>query len=85
MNRMLKESWVGLPKECLSRASDTVVEEYQRKMGWQTPLFVVTGNGSPTIRLSSLLPGQEECNRAHNSLMARQTERHALCRVTLTT
>jgi hypothetical protein len=31
----------------------------------------------------SRIVGQEECNRANNSLMVRQTERHALCRVTL--
>jgi hypothetical protein len=31
----------------------------------------------------SRIVGQEECYRANNSLMVRQTERHALCRVTL--
>lgn len=31
----------------------------------------------------SRIVGQEECNRANNSLMVRQTERHTLCRVTL--
>ncbi len=29
---MLKECRVGLPKECLSRASDAVVEEYQSSL-----------------------------------------------------
>jgi hypothetical protein len=76
-----------LSKECLVEPATVDVGECRTRVGTaKTPLFVVIGNCISTIELSpplSRIVGQEECNRTNNSLMARQTERHALCRVTL--
>lgn len=73
---MMKESSKSFSKECLVEPATLRLENVKRELGRKTPLFVFAGNYSSTIKLSSVLPGQEECNRANNSLMVRQTERH---------